>query len=64
MRSTAEAEEHGEDICVKKVNLYFKRLNTVFINTEGDGVTISFVHEKYSCGLNTSNVRYKDTVQM
>jgi hypothetical protein len=43
-------KEYSEDMCVKKVNFYFKLLNTVFINFEGDDVTTVFVHVKYSCG--------------
>lgn len=50
MQSTAETKEHAEDICVKRVNFYFKMLNTVFINFEGDDVTTISVHETYSCG--------------
>lgn len=55
MQSTAEMKEHGKDTFVNKVNFYFKRLNSVFINTEGDLVTTILVLEKYSYGHNTSN---------
>jgi hypothetical protein len=59
MQSATRVKGQGEDSCVMKVNLYFKRLNVVFINNEGDAVTISFFHEKYSCSQNNQTVRYE-----
>jgi hypothetical protein len=55
MQSTAEVKKDGEDTFVNKANFYFKRLNTVFISTEGDLVTTILVLKKYSYGHNTSN---------
>jgi len=55
MESRAEMKESGEDTFVNKVNFYFKRLNTVFINTEGDLVTTVLVLEKYYYSYNTSH---------
>lgn len=62
MQSATGVKGHGEDSCVKKVNLYFKRLNIVFINTVGNAVTISFVHEKYSSSQNNQIIRYRGHV--
>jgi len=50
--------ERGEDICVKKVNFYFKMLNRLLclltLKEVGGGwlgdVTTIFVHEKYFSG--------------
>jgi hypothetical protein len=62
MKSTAEMKKHGEDTFLNKVNFYFKRLNTVFTNSEGDLVTTILVLEKYSYGYNTSNTFFVATV--